>query len=72
MSPQPQTWQKTEPPKAHVEFHEDAAGEWRWRLKAANGEIVATGEGHTREVDAMRAYLAASRAMAEAHDGLHA
>jgi hypothetical protein len=28
---------------------------WRWRLKAGNGEIVATGEAHTREQDAERA-----------------
>lgn len=26
-----------------VEIYEDAAGEWRWRLKAANGHIVANG-----------------------------
>lgn len=25
----------------------DSAGEYRWRLKAANGEIVATSEGYT-------------------------
>lgn len=32
-----------------------AADGWRWRLKAANGEIVATGEAHTRKRDAVRA-----------------
>ena len=26
-----------------IEIYEDTAGEWRWRLKAANGKIVATG-----------------------------
>jgi len=26
-----------------VEIYEDAAGEWRWRMKAANGRIIATG-----------------------------
>lgn len=35
---------------------EDDAGEFRWRLVAANGEIVATsGEGYTRRHDARRA-----------------
>lgn len=26
-----------------VEIYEDAAGEWRWRMKAANGRIIANG-----------------------------
>lgn len=30
--------------------------EWRWRLKADNGEIIATGESHTRREDAERAF----------------
>jgi len=31
------------------EVYEDAAGEWRWRLKAANNQIIAvSGEGYTR------------------------
>lgn len=28
---------------------------WRWRLKAANGRVLGSGEGHTRERDAWRA-----------------
>lgn len=28
---------------------------WRWRLKAANGRVVASGEGHSRKADAERA-----------------
>ena len=28
---------------------------WRWRLVAANGRIVATGEAHIRKADAVRA-----------------
>jgi uncharacterized protein YegP (UPF0339 family) len=28
---------------------------WRWRIKSANGRIIATGESHTRERDADRA-----------------
>ena len=33
---------------------------WRWRLRAANGRIVATGEAHTRKADAVRAAAALS------------
>jgi uncharacterized protein YegP (UPF0339 family) len=36
------------------EVYPDKADEWRWRLKADNGEIVAVGEGYTREADAER------------------
>ena len=32
-----------------------AADGWRWRLRAANGRIVATGEAHNRKRDAVRA-----------------
>ena len=28
------------------EVYKDKAGQWRWRLKAANGQIIATGEGY--------------------------
>lgn len=28
---------------------------WRWRLVAANGRVIAQGEGHTRKRDAERA-----------------
>jgi uncharacterized protein YegP (UPF0339 family) len=37
------------------ELYEDAAGSWRWRKVAPNGEIIATGEAHTRRADAIRA-----------------
>lgn len=31
-----------------IEIYSDAAGEWRWRRKAGNGEIVAdSAEGYT-------------------------
>jgi uncharacterized protein YegP (UPF0339 family) len=36
-------------------FYRDPAGEYRWRLKGANGEIVGQGEGHPRLADAVRA-----------------
>jgi uncharacterized protein YegP (UPF0339 family) len=35
-----------------LEIYEDAGGEWRWRAKAANGEVVADGgEGYENRVD---------------------
>lgn len=37
-----------------------AADGYRWRLKASNGRIVATGEAHTRKADAVRAAAALS------------
>ena len=40
---------------AHVvEVYQDALHEWRWRVKSANGEIVAEGESYTRKTDAVR------------------
>lgn len=42
-------------------IYQDAAGEWRWRLVAVNGKIVAdSGEGYTRASDAERAAQTAS------------
>lgn len=38
-----------------AEVYEDSAGEWRYRLKARNGEIVATSEAYTRKSSAKRA-----------------
>jgi uncharacterized protein YegP (UPF0339 family) len=43
------------PRKPKFEVYQDNKREWRWRLKAANGRIVAVGEGHTRKRDAERA-----------------
>jgi uncharacterized protein len=40
-------------PKSEV--YRDKSGGWRWRIKAANGRIIAQGEAHTREQDAGRA-----------------
>jgi len=37
-----------------AEVYRDRFGEWRWRVKAANGEIVAQGESYTRKRDALR------------------
>ena len=41
----------------HVELYRDEGSEWRWRRVAANGEIVATGEGYTRRWDAEQSAL---------------
>jgi uncharacterized protein YegP (UPF0339 family) len=36
--------------------YEDAAGEWRWRLVAGNGEPIAdSGEGYDTKANALRA-----------------
>lgn len=37
------------------EVYRDKRDGHRWRLRAANGRIVATGEAHTRKRDAVRA-----------------
>ena len=36
------------------EFFKDKAGYYRWRLKAANGEIVANSEGYVSVANAKR------------------
>lgn len=38
------------------EIYQDQAGDWRWRLVAANGATIAdSSEGYTREADVERA-----------------
>ena len=37
------------------ELYRDDAGEWRWRLKAANGETIASGEGYHNRGDCIHA-----------------
>lgn len=42
--------------RAHVEIYVDKAGEWRWRLRASNGKIIADGsEGYCRRKAATNA-----------------
>ena len=37
-------------------YYEDYKGEWRWRLKADNGKIIAiSGEGYTNQGDCLAA-----------------
>jgi uncharacterized protein len=39
-----------------VEVYFDAASEWRWRLKASNGRVLAdSGEGYSDRAGALRA-----------------
>lgn len=47
---------------ARYEVYQDAIGAWRWRLKSANGEIVASGEGYTRKQGALAGVKAHRRA----------
>ena len=48
------------------EIWKNAAGEWQWRLKARNGEILAVGEGYKRRQGAMAGVEACRRAAAAA------
>ena len=39
-----------------AELYEDDDGEWRWRAKSSNGQIVASsGEGYQNHADALKA-----------------
>jgi uncharacterized protein YegP (UPF0339 family) len=40
---------------SNYEIYQDNKDQWRWRLRANNGEIVAASEAYTREEDALRA-----------------
>lgn len=43
-------------PFAHFEIYKDKGGEWRWRLRARNGRIVAdSAEGYASKRNATRA-----------------
>lgn len=52
-----------------MKFHiyQDRKGEWRWRLKARNGRIVAdSGEGYVKQGNAYRAVLRMLNGVGEA------
>lgn len=38
-----------------VQIYQDEEAGWRFRVVAGNGEIIAQGESHTTEADALRA-----------------
>jgi len=50
---------------AKFEIYKSTNG-YRWRLKAGNGEVVATGEEYTTKDGAVRGCEAVSRAAADA------
>lgn len=39
----------------YFEIYKDAAGQWRWRLKAANHETIAQGESYTSKQNCLHA-----------------
>lgn len=50
-----------------VHFYEDVRGEWRWRLVAANGRIMAdSSEGYVDEAGARHAWATIREHAAEA------
>jgi uncharacterized protein YegP (UPF0339 family) len=51
---------------ANVEVFEDDDCMWRWRVQAANGEIVASSEAYTRKADARRGWKDAAKAFQQA------
>jgi uncharacterized protein YegP (UPF0339 family) len=54
-------------PDARFELFVDAADEWRWRLVAANGNIIAdSGEGYTSKQGAERGIESVKRVAADA------
>lgn len=48
------------------EVYKDSRGEYRFRLKAANGEVVAQGEGYSTKSNAHEGCAAVKRAAADA------
>ncbi|MCW2758184.1 MAG: hypothetical protein JWO46_1930 [Nocardioidaceae bacterium] len=48
------------------EIYEDKSGDFRFRLKAGNGEVVATGQGYNSKAGAIKGTEAVKRAAADA------
>jgi len=48
------------------EIYEDKAGKFRFRLKAANGQVVASGEAYETKSSAIKGCDAVQRAAADA------
>lgn len=47
-----------------IDIYRDASGEWRWRLRATNGRVIAdSGEGYRDRRGVMRAVEALRRAV---------
>ncbi len=55
------------PSEPTFEVYEDSAGEWRWRLVAVNGNIIAdSGEGYSSKQGATRGIESVRRTAPEA------
>lgn len=48
------------------ELYEDKAGDWRFRLKAGNGEVIATGQGYASKAGAQNGIESVRRNAADA------
>ena len=58
-------------PSAHFEIYKDTSGDWRWRLRARNGRIVAdSAEGYASKRNAKAAVAATMLAVDDV--GAHA
>jgi uncharacterized protein YegP (UPF0339 family) len=55
--------------QAYVEILRSRNGEYRWRLRAGNGEIVASGEGHPTCRHALRAWHTVERIVLDGGGG---
>jgi uncharacterized protein YegP (UPF0339 family) len=52
---------------AKFEFYKSPNGEYRWRLKATNGQVIATGgEGYSSKAAAQNGIASVKRAAADA------
>ena len=47
--------EKQEPNTPVIQVFQDSGGKWRWHLVGGNGEVIAQGEGHRDQHDAIRA-----------------
>lgn len=47
---------------ARYELYRAESGDWRWRLKSGNGEVIASGEGYATKHGARRGIDAHRRA----------
>ncbi len=48
------------------ELYEDKGGDWRFRLKAGNGEVIATGQGYASKSGALNGIDSVRRNAADA------
>ena len=56
-----------EKPRAKFEVYKDRAGEFRWRLRATNTQVLASsGQGYTTKRDCMSGIESVKRAVADA------